>query len=139
MHNQLQLTLDAYRNFRRYDAPAYLAAKSILLNKYFSQSGIKSCIVGVSGGVDSAVTLALLVHASHLPGSPIEHIAPVLLPIHEEGATNQDIATSRGAEVCSALGVSPTEIDLAATLNAARDASLTSGMKGSPVSSPSRA
>ena len=123
MHPQLQDSLDSYRTSRAFDPNAYLLAKCTLVNTYFTQSGIAACVIGISGGVDSALTAALLVHASKLPGSPIRRITPLLLPMHSEGATNQDVATARGAETCTALGLQPVEIDLSTTLAAARQAS----------------
>src|SRR6202012_2459473 len=101
---------------------AYLEAKTTLLNTYFAQSGLTSSVFGVSGGVDSAVVAALLAHASRTPGSPLTRLVPLLLPMHAEGATHQTTATSRGAEVCAALGLAPVEVDLSTTLAAARAA-----------------
>ncbi len=124
MHPDLHSALHSYRIARGFDPAAYLAAKTALLNTYFSQSGIKSCVLGISGGVDSAVVGALLAHASRAPGSPLQSIVPLLLPMHAEGATHQATATSRGAEVCAALGLGPVEVDLSSTLAAARAATL---------------
>lgn len=123
MDPQLQDSLDCYRKFRAFDPDAYLLAKCTLLNTYFAQSGITACVIGISGGVDSAVTAALLVHASKLPGSTLRRIVPLLLPMHAEGATHQDVATARGVETCTALGLEPLEIDLSDTLAVARHAS----------------
>jgi hypothetical protein len=92
MHPELQDAVDSYRKSRGFDPAAYLAAKTTLLNAYFSQSGIKSCVVGISGGVDSALVAALLAHALRAPGSPLQHVAPLLLPMHGEGATHQRTA-----------------------------------------------
>jgi NAD+ synthetase len=132
MHPELQEALIAYRNRRKFDPQIYLDTKSALLNLYFTQSGIKACVVGISGGIDSAVTAAILVNASRIPGSPLKRIVPLLLPMHTEGATHQDTATSRGSEVCDALEIPPVEIDLSSTMHAAREASLAgSGIKGS--------
>ncbi|KAF2194051.1 hypothetical protein K469DRAFT_709547 [Zopfia rhizophila CBS 207.26] len=131
MQDRLRLALSNYRRQRRFDCQRYLQAKSTLLNTYFEQNGIRACVVGVSGGVDSAVTLGLLSFAARQPGSPIERIVAALLPIHAEGATNQDTATSRGAEVAAAFNAQSVTIDLSSTLDAARDASLAgSGVRG---------
>jgi NAD+ synthetase len=131
MHPELQSALDAYRSSRRFDPERYLHAKSSLINAYFTQSGISGCVVGVSGGVDSAVTLGLIAHAARQPGTPIRRILALLLPMHGEGATHQDTALSRGAEVAAAFGVQCVTIDLSSTLIAARDASMAgTGIKG---------
>lgn len=40
----------------------------------YRKAGLKACLVSVSGGVDSAVTLALMKHAQKRQGSPIEKV-----------------------------------------------------------------
>jgi NH3-dependent NAD+ synthetase len=62
MHPELQLALDAYRSSRCVEPERYLQAKSFLTNAYFTQSGISGCVMGVSGGVDSALTLGVIAH-----------------------------------------------------------------------------
>lgn len=126
MHPELQSALDAYRFSRCFDPERYLQAKSSLINAYFAQSGISGCVMGVSGGVDSAVTLGIIAHAARQPGSPIRRILALLLPMHGEGATHQDTASSRGAEVAAAFGVPSVTVDLSSTLTAAREASVAS-------------
>jgi hypothetical protein len=37
-------------------------------------TGLKACVVSVSGGVDSAVTLALCKHAQAMPNSPLQKV-----------------------------------------------------------------
>jgi NAD+ synthase (glutamine-hydrolysing) len=44
--------------------------------------GLKACVVNLSGGVDSAVTLGLMKRAASMPGSPIERVLAVAQPIH---------------------------------------------------------
>jgi NAD+ synthetase len=132
MHAQLQAALECYRQGRRFDPARYVEAKSILLNAYFAQSGISACVVGVSGGVDSAVTLGLIAYASRQPGSTLRRVQAVLLPMYAEGATNQETASTRGAEVAEAFQVACVTIDLSQTLAAAREASVAgTGVGGS--------
>ena len=50
----------------------YLIASSINLS--ISKAGLKACLVSVSGGVDSAVTIALMKHAQQKKGSPIQRV-----------------------------------------------------------------
>lgn len=132
MNTQLQSALEKYRHGRRFDPARYIEAKSALLNAYLAQSGIRACVVGVSGGVDSAVTLAIIAHASRQSGSPIRRVLAALLPMYAEGATNQETASTRGAEVAAAFHVPCVTIDLSSTLAAAREASATgTGTRGS--------
>eukprot|EP00817_Percolomonadidae_sp_ATCC50343_P001892 CAMPEP_0117423348 /NCGR_PEP_ID=MMETSP0758-20121206/3992_1 /TAXON_ID=63605 /ORGANISM="Percolomonas cosmopolitus, Strain AE-1 (ATCC 50343)" /LENGTH=260 /DNA_ID=CAMNT_0005206487 /DNA_START=182 /DNA_END=964 /DNA_ORIENTATION=+ len=44
-------------------------------------AGLKACVVSVSGGVDSAVTLALMSHAAKQKDSPIEKVYGIAQPI----------------------------------------------------------
>ncbi len=88
-----------------------------------SEAGLSTCIVAVSGGVDSAVVLALVVHASKQKGSPIKNIWPLTLPVyHDEYTKNQDVATRRAVELCDALSLECKNIDLTRTFDALKEA-----------------
>merc|ERR1712232_979372 len=45
-------------------------------------AGLKACVISVSGGVDSAVTMALVSYAQKQKNSPIEKIIGLAQPIH---------------------------------------------------------
>lgn len=109
---QLNDLLEKFRNERGFDATNYLQKKSQLLNDYFSKSGLTGVVVGISGGVDSAVALGIIHYASIQPGSPIKKIIPALVPIYDSGTTNQDKALSRGREVASSMGLTAVEVDI---------------------------
>ncbi len=114
------------RSRRGFDARAWLTAKSTLINDYLRASGLKAAVVGVSGGVDSAVVLGLLRHAARLPGSPLQRVLAAILPLRvPEGVTNQALAARRGhlvAEAFASTRVRRVELDLSAAYTAARDA-----------------
>lgn len=105
-----------------------------LLGDYFRATGVRACVVPVSGGVDSAVALGLLKRLLDAPASPLEDLVAVLLPVSiAEGVTNQPQATARGRAVADALGVRWVEADLGAGHDAVRqsvEAGL--GVEGSP-------
>ncbi|MFN8606475.1 MAG: NAD(+) synthase [Vulcanimicrobiota bacterium] len=112
MHSQLQERLAAFRRQRNFRPERYLEARLRLLNDYFRESGIQAAVVGVSGGIDSAVVLALLARVPAL-----RRVVPALIPMFvEAGATNQDLATARGREVIAALGLSEALVDLSEPL-----------------------
>lgn len=94
-------------------AEKLIERKAKLLNSYLRAYGLRSCVVGVSGGIDSALVLGLAKHASTLADSPIARIVPVLLPVHDQiSASGQLEATARGYQCCSAMGLDPCEIDI---------------------------
>ena len=123
MHSQLQELLASYRRRRNFRPSSYLAARVRLINDYCCQYGIGAAVVGVSGGIDSALVLALLVRAASQPNSPLRKVVPALVPMFvEAGATNQDGATSRGREVIQALGLSEALVDLSDSLRVTKQA-----------------
>ncbi len=109
----LQHLLALRRAERAFDPGASVVAKARRLNEYLSACRLKSCVVAVSGGIDSAVVLGLVARAAQMVDSPIERVVPVLLPIYDATATTgQETATSRGREVCAAFNLEPVELDL---------------------------
>lgn len=105
---QLQQELNRYRFIKNFNIQTYLEAKAYLLNQYMKQCKLKSCIVAVSGGIDSACVLAIVNYAKQQENSPIEKIVPVLLPVFNNiGATGQESATARGIEVCQSQNIEP--------------------------------
>lgn len=117
MHDELRTWLSRFRTRRAFDPNIYLTARLRLLNDYFRRTGIRAAVVGVSGGIDSAVVLGLMVRAAEQPGSPLRKVVPALIPMFvEAGASNQDVALSRGREVVQAFGLSEALVDLSGSL-----------------------
>jgi NH3-dependent NAD+ synthetase len=83
---ELQKYTKKYRNF---DSVDYIFQKCRKINTFFADNKLDSIVVGISGGVDSAVVLALFVAAQKMEGSPIQHIQPLLLPINSKGTASQ--------------------------------------------------
>ncbi len=101
------------RDKKCFNAEDYVIRKAKLLNEYMSKFNLKACVVAISGGIDSAVVLGIVNYAAKMEDSPIKRIVPLLLPIlKSSGVTNQDLATSRGIELCEKLGVTHYTIDL---------------------------
>lgn len=127
----LQKLLDKQRRIRGFDPAIWVAAKAKLINDYIRNSGLKSAVVGLSGGIDSSVVTALADFAKNLPGSPIEKIVPIMIPVFTASATGQDTAVARGRDVVTAYGLDEHVVDLAAAhtaLTGAVEASL--GIEG---------
>lgn len=113
IHTEIETLLINYRNSKNFNAKDYIHAKSILLNSYMHKFNLKSCVIAVSGGIDSAIVLGIVAYAAKLNNSPIKKILPVCLPVSDsKGATGQDTATIRGKEVCLSYGIQPFVIEL---------------------------
>lgn len=112
LHFDLENQLLKIRFKRGFKPNKYIKEKAELLNKYMTESNLKSCVVAVSGGIDSAIVLGIVKEAQKQQDSPIKKVVALLMPVFNSGATNQDQATSRGEEVCKVFNVKPSIIDL---------------------------
>lgn len=120
--NELQAKLAEIRSKRAFSPEQYIKEKTEILNKYMKKCHLSSCVVAVSGGIDSAVVLALVVKAAAEPDSYIHNVMPLLLPCRENsGVVNQSDATTRGMELCQALNVKPYEIEMNLIVKAIQD------------------
>lgn len=84
-----------------------LLAENIIadLMQYREQTGVETAVIGMSGGVDSAVTAALFKRAGW-------HVIGVTMPIHQEPEE-----TARGEEACEALNLEHRHMDLTTAYN----------------------
>ncbi len=134
LHPELVTLLVELRERRAFDPCAYVAAKTYALNAYLRTFKLTTCVIAVSGGIDSAVTLAIADVAKKQPGSPITQIVPLALPVFKgEYTTNQEAATRRGEELMEKFGVKRHTIDLTQAyleLKKAVDTSI--GTEGAP-------
>lgn len=89
------MNLDQLINYARlqrgFEIKDFLKNKIKKINKFFSDNKLDSCVVGLSGGIDSTVVLYLLAEAANAKNSPIKRIVGLSLPIRNSvGVTNQD-------------------------------------------------
>lgn len=82
MPKGLRDKLQQFRATRNFQPRKWIDEKIDKLNKYMSKSGLKACVVSVSGGIDSAVTYALMIEASKKRDSPIQRTLGIAQPIH---------------------------------------------------------
>ncbi len=109
----LQAQLERVRSERGFEASAVAQGKVLLINSYCDQHDIDAVVVGLSGGIDSAVVAALLQAARATEGSPITRIVPIFLPVHDQrAATGQQDARLRAELTASCLGLDLLEVDL---------------------------
>lgn len=80
-----------YRGFKVQD---YIVKKANKINDFFRENHLDSCVVGISGGVDSAVVYKLLKIASQEFRSPIKRVDGLIMPIYCNGTTGQIEATN---------------------------------------------
>ncbi len=121
-------TLERIRRSRNFNPKKYIDRKKKLLNNYMKKHQLRSCVIGLSGGVDSAVVLGIIKEASKVQNSPIEKIVPVILPVNlKKYATNQNDAINKAKRLCKSLEIDSFVIDLSASfmiLKKATDKSL---------------
>ncbi|MBS2017238.1 MAG: NAD(+) synthase [Deltaproteobacteria bacterium] len=105
-------TLEQLRRARGFEVAEVAAAKIGRLTHWLRSENLDAAVVGVSGGVDSALVLALLRGAQE--SGALRRVIALLLPIEARGATNQAEAASRGRRAAAALGAEIWEAPLAA-------------------------
>jgi len=123
MNGEFATALHEIRARRGFDAAECLARKVELINNYCRAHKLSGLVVGVSGGIDSAVVLGLVSVASRMEGSPISRIVAASLPFFvDQGASDQDRARDRAKAVAKAFNAEFVVPDLSATFEAARRA-----------------
>eukprot|EP00388_Colpodella_angusta_P015945 GDKJ01039509.1.p1 GENE.GDKJ01039509.1~~GDKJ01039509.1.p1 ORF type:complete len:308 (-),score=67.00 GDKJ01039509.1:67-954(-) len=106
MHPILKEALAVLRADKNFDAKAWIHRKVDALNAYMSKCGLKSAVVSVSGGIDSSVTIGLVMEAMRQPNSPIKRVLGIAQPIHSTASIQ-----NRAFEVCEAVGAEYITVD----------------------------
>jgi NAD+ synthase (glutamine-hydrolysing) len=92
--------LDIYRKSIAFNAEAWVDKKCKLLNEYLVKHGLTGAVLSVSGGIDSATTLALLKKTMELPNSNLKKVLALSQPIHSSGW-----ALERAEELCKSYNI----------------------------------
>lgn len=91
-----------------------LSIQAAGLQKRMAYTGAKTAVVGVSGGLDSALALLVATRAFYNLGLPLSGIAAITMPGF--GTTPRTLANAQ--KLCRALGVTLESIDITATTRA---------------------
>jgi NAD+ synthetase len=95
----MQLLIELTKSLRQFHAERYLLQKVALINHFFFSNNLDACVIGVSGGIDSAVSLKLLEQAMQRRNSPIKKIMALIMPIDCSGTSGQEQARVRALEL----------------------------------------
>ena len=114
-------TLGRLRALRGFDAQRWLDAKVEAMAHYWRQAGLSGAVLGVSGGIDSAVVAGLLDRVARLDNSPLARWEMLALPaLADEGVTGQVEAVARAKELEAAFGHPVREVDVSQGMPALR-------------------
>lgn len=103
--------LEVFRNYRGFDVKQYVELKANLLNNYMKKSGLKTAVVAISGGIDSAVVFALCDYASRLESA--FKVFPVTLPApFSPGVSHQSETVEKALDLGHAFGYEVTVINV---------------------------
>ncbi len=102
---ELRAELERIRAKRAFNPVSYLDRKADLIAGYLQKHGLRAAVLGMSGGVDSAVVLGILREVQKRYAA-LERIMPLCLPTHR-AAIGQSLALSRAIHQCSQWGVEP--------------------------------
>ena len=92
--------LQEYRDKRNFNPETWISNKVKKFNEYLQKNNLTGAVLSVSGGVDSATTLALLKETMKLENSNLKKIIALNQPIH-----SSDWALNRSKELCDKLGI----------------------------------
>jgi len=98
--------LQNYRNSRNFNCEGWINNKIEKFNNYLEEHSLSGAVLSVSGGVDSALTLALLKKTKELSNSNLKKIWAISQPIH-----SSDWALNRARELCQKMDVDLKVID----------------------------
>ena len=89
-------SLNNMRIEKKFDQNKWVNEKCRKFNSYLKENDINGAILSVSGGKDSAVTLALLKYTMEMENSNLKQICAISQPIN-----SSDWAFNRAKELCN--------------------------------------
>ena len=108
LNKELKYILNDYRIIKNFNSKNYIEIKTEMLNNFFKENNISKCVIGISGGIDSAVVLGLLNKVKQKENSILKEIYPVLMPsLNTKGTTNQLDGLKKAKKVCKKFNLKP--------------------------------
>jgi NAD+ synthase (glutamine-hydrolysing) len=101
---ELRAELERVRAKRAFDPRTYLDAKTRMLMCYLAKHHLRAAVLGMSGGIDSAVVLGILRQTQRYYPATLQQIVPLALPTHT-AAQGQTAATDRIAHLGKQWGI----------------------------------
>lgn len=98
--------LDILRKNKNFNPKNWITNKCELFNNYLIKNSLTGVVLSVSGGIDSALTLALLKYTMNLKNSNLKKIYAVNQPIK-----SSDWAYNRAKELCDKFKITLIKID----------------------------
>lgn len=112
LNKGLSNILNTIRNKNEFNLNKYLDKKTSIINKYFKENNLDTAIIALSGGIDSAISLALIFESQKKIDSPIKNIIPIFIPCYSRYASNQDTAYIKAKKLTDLLQLDLKKIDI---------------------------
>lgn len=117
LEDVLKYALASYRENRGFDVDSYVEEKLEKLDRYLSENGIDTCVVALSGGIDSAVVYGLLETLKNRENSYLNNVVALTLPYYKSnGAKNQKDTVNRSRDLVRKFNGTLHEIELSKVL-----------------------
>ncbi len=111
---ELVAELARVRAKRAFDPITYLARKVQKIVSYLHTHRLHGAVVGLSGGIDSAVVLGILLEVQRAYPETLLKVIPVMMPVYRTDSTTGQLKGAERADLlCEAWNIEPVHYDLA--------------------------
>ncbi len=115
------LVLGMLRNLRGFNTGAWIKTKQNVIESYLRSANLSAVVVGVSGGIDSAIVAGILAPLMRRDNPVLKRLELLCLPsFNDDGVTGQSSALHRANVLANHLNVPLRTIDLQPSLTSLR-------------------